>query len=172
MSNHQAHALSQPPSRYALGATCVTFNDVGHVLITRRRSPERWELPGGLVDPGEAFHDAAARETYEETGVHVKVHGLVGIYQHPSRGILAGIFIATAVSGEPRPTAESSTAEWTESEDALARLHPLYRPRLEDALAARNSVMLRVHEGAEVLSLFHSSRLSLNRGPLSSGAPE
>ncbi|MEU1555639.1 NUDIX domain-containing protein [Streptomyces scabiei] len=151
--------ISQTPRRYALGATCVTFNDVGRVLIARRRSPERWELPGGLVDPGEAFHDAATRETYEETGVHVKVHGLVGVYQHPSRGILAGIFIATAVSGEPRPTAESSVAEWADVEDALTRLHPLYRPRLEDALTARASVTFRVHEGTEVLSLFEATHV-------------
>lgn len=157
MSADQTYVISQPPRRYALGATCVAFNEVGHVLITRRRSPERWELPGGLVDPGEAFPDAAARETYEETGVHVKVHGLVGVYQHPSRGILAGIFIGTLVSGEPRPTAESSAAEWTEVEDALTRLHPLYRPRLKDALAARASVTLRVHEGTEVLSLFQAA---------------
>ncbi|MEU7297066.1 NUDIX domain-containing protein [Streptomyces exfoliatus] len=157
MSSDQTPVISQPPSRYVLGATCVAFNDVGRVLIARRRSPERWELPGGLVDPGEGFPDAAARETYEETGVHVNVHGLVGVYQHPSRGILAGIFIATAVSGEPHPTAESSAAEWAEVEDALTRLHPLYRPRLEDALAARASVTLRVHEGTEVLSLFEAT---------------
>lgn len=159
MISSRTHMISQPPRRYALGATCVAFNDVGRVLIARRRSPERWELPGGLVDPGEAFHDAATRETYEETGVHVKVHGLVGVYQHPSRGILAGIFIATAVSGEPRPTAESSAAEWADVEDALTRLHPLYRPRLEDALTARASVTLRVHEGTEVLSLFEATHV-------------
>lgn len=139
--------------RYLLGATCVAFDDAGHVLITRRRTPERWELPGGLVDPGEAFQDAARRETHEETGVHVEVHGLVGVYQHPSRGILAGVFLATALSGEPGPTAEASAAEWAAVEDALTRLHPLYRPRLEDALRARASVAFRVHEGTEVLAL-------------------
>ncbi|MFI2077602.1 NUDIX hydrolase [Streptomyces triculaminicus] len=159
MTTNQGHEAPHPSAGYVLGATCVAFNDMGHVLIARRRSPERWELPGGLVDPHEAFHDAAARETYEETGVLVKVHGLVGVYQHPSRGILAGLFIATALSGEPRPTAETSAAEWAEVEDALKRLHPLYRPRLGDVLAAKDSVTLRVHEGTEVLSLLKATRV-------------
>ncbi|MFI2345892.1 NUDIX hydrolase [Streptomyces sp. NPDC019443] len=144
---------------YMLGATCVVFNDIGHVLITRRRSPERWELPGGLLNPQESFHDAAARETYEETGVQVKVNGLVGVYQHPSRGILAGLFIAKALSGEPHPTPEASVAEWAEAEDALKRLHPLYRPRLEDALAATSSIAFRVHEGTAILTLLTPQRL-------------
>ncbi|MCX5387334.1 NUDIX hydrolase [Streptomyces sp. NBC_00083] len=164
MADRQAPAHARTSRSYVLGATCVAFNDLGQVLVGRRRSPERWELPGGLVDPGEAFHDAAVRETYEETGVHVEVHGLVGVYQHVSRGILAGIFIATAVSGEPGPTAESSAAEWTDVEDALARLHPLYRPRLEDALAARDSATFRVHEGTTVLSLFPAAHLAGRHG--------
>lgn len=153
MAKRKPREIYQPPKKYALGATCAAFDETGRVLITRRRSPKRWELPGGLVDPGETLPDAATRETYEETGVHVKIQGLVGVYQHPSRGILAGIFIALAESGEPRPTKESSAAEWVEVEEALARLHPLYRPRLEDAFAARTSVTFRVHEGAEILSL-------------------
>ncbi|MBV2155421.1 NUDIX hydrolase [Kitasatospora sp. SUK 42] len=157
MNNRLTAGISQPPERYALGATCVAFDDTGRVLVTRRRSPERWELPGGLVNPGEDFHAAAVRETYEETGVHVEVRGLVGVYQHSSRGILAGIFIATAVSGEPHPTAEASVAEWAEVEDALTRLHPLYRPRLEDALTATRSVTFRVHEGTEALSLLRAA---------------
>ncbi|AQT76836.1 NUDIX hydrolase [Streptomyces sp. fd1-xmd] len=142
-----------------MGATCVAFNDAGHVLVTRRRSPERWELPGGLVDPQESFHEAAVRETYEETGVLVEVNGLVGVYQHPSRGILAGLFLATALSGDPHPTPEASAAEWAEVGDALERLHPLYRPRLEDVLAATSTATLRVHEGTSVLSLLTAARI-------------
>jgi 8-oxo-dGTP diphosphatase len=141
------------PAGYALGATCIAFNGTGQVLITLRRSPRRWELPGGLVEPGEGFQAAAERETLEETGVTVRVHGLVGLYQHPSRGILAGLFTATALRGTPQPTAEASAAEWAQVDDALKILHPLYRPRLQDALAARHTVALRVHDGAETLSM-------------------
>ncbi|MFD0340145.1 NUDIX hydrolase [Streptomyces sp. NPDC127117] len=148
-----------PPS-YLLGATCIAFDETGRVLILLRRSPVRWELPGGLVEPGEHFPDAAVRETQEETGVTVRVRGLVGVYQHPSRGILAGLFLADAVSGEPHPTTEASIVEWTPVDEALEKLHPLYRPRLEDALAAGQKSVLRVHEGAQMISCLELSRRS------------
>ncbi|MEV6054479.1 NUDIX hydrolase [Streptomyces sp. NPDC052107] len=141
------------PDSYKLGATCVAFNTSGQVLIARRQSPDRWELPGGLVDPGESLSDAAARETFEETTVRVNVCGLVGLYQHPSRRILAAVFIATAIEGAaPQPTQETREARWSYVPDALCILHPLYRPRLEDALAASNTVAMRVHEGSTMLS--------------------
>ncbi|EDY47044.1 NUDIX hydrolase [Streptomyces clavuligerus] len=136
---------------YLLGATCVAFNEVGEVLIACRRDPPRWELPGGFVDPGERFPEAAVREALEETGVTVEVHGLVGLYQHPSRRVLAGLFVATAISGTPGETEESSDARWVDVDTALRTLHPLYRPRLEDVLAARYTVPLRVHEGADTV---------------------
>jgi 8-oxo-dGTP diphosphatase len=136
------------PSSYLLGATCVSFDSLGRVLINRRRSPDRWELPGGFVKPGEWFPDAAERETFEETRVRVKARGIVGIYQHPSAGILAAIFIADYVSGEPAVTAESSAVEWSGVDDALNKLDPLYRPRLESVLNAAHTAAFRVHEGS------------------------
>lgn len=144
---------------YRLGATCVTFDQMGRVLILRRRSPQRWELPGGLVEPGEGMHTAAERETLEETGVQAQVDGLVGIYQHPSRGLLVGLFVARFVSGEPQPTSEASSAVWESTDVALEQLHPLYRPRLEDVLTARHTSVLRVHEGVDNLALLRTRPL-------------
>jgi hypothetical protein len=47
-------------------------------------------------------------------------------------------------------------------QNRVQRLHPLYRPRLEDVLAAKDLVTLRVHEGTAVLSLLKATRISLH----------
>lgn len=38
------------------------------VVLVHSRFRQVWELPGGLIDPGETARDAAAREFAEETG--------------------------------------------------------------------------------------------------------
>lgn len=53
----------------------------GRVLLQERDAsaridPDRWGLPGGHVDEGESFADAARRELAEETGIDLGPHGL------------------------------------------------------------------------------------------------
>ena len=45
----------------------VLSGETGRVLLLQR-SNGRWEHPGGHLDPGEGYRDAAVREMREETG--------------------------------------------------------------------------------------------------------
>ncbi|MPZ65923.1 MAG: NUDIX domain-containing protein [Pseudonocardiaceae bacterium] len=47
--------------------TVVTFAD--RVLMGFDRWRRQWELPGGMLEPGETAWQAAVRELEEETGV-------------------------------------------------------------------------------------------------------
>jgi len=57
----------------------------GVVLIERANAPHGWALPGGFVDYGESVENAAVREALEETGLHVELTGLLGVYSDPGR---------------------------------------------------------------------------------------
>jgi 8-oxo-dGTP diphosphatase len=61
------------------GACAVVVDDRGHVLLGRRADTGEWALPAGAIDPGEQPAEAAIREVYEETGVHVVVERLAGV---------------------------------------------------------------------------------------------
>jgi 8-oxo-dGTP diphosphatase len=55
------------------------------VLIERANPPHGWALPGGFVDYGESFEQAARREAREETSLIVEHLHQFRTYSDPSR---------------------------------------------------------------------------------------
>ena len=58
---------------------CILDNN-GKVLLQRRGDSNKWGFPGSAIEIGETPEMAAIREVKEETGLDVKVSGLIGIY--------------------------------------------------------------------------------------------
>ncbi len=83
-----------------LGAAVAIFQN-GRLLLTKRDDWEVWCLPGGGVDPGETCAQAAVREACEETGLHVALTGLIGVYSRPhwNRGGLHLLLFAAEIVG-------------------------------------------------------------------------
>lgn len=77
----------------------------GIVLIKRKNPPPGWALPGGFVEYGESLESAALRESFEETGLRVKLVEQFHTYSSPNRDprrhTISTVFIATA-GGIPR----------------------------------------------------------------------
>lgn len=84
----------------------------GIVLIERKNPPHGWAIPGGFVDYGETVEAAAVREAKEETGLDVRLTGLLGVYSDPSRDprrhTISTVFVASATG---RPVADDDAAD-------------------------------------------------------------
>jgi 8-oxo-dGTP diphosphatase len=95
--------MTQPRNPFPTVDVIVELED-GIVLIERRNPPPGWAIPGGFVDYGESFEDAARREALEETGLEVTLVDLLGVYSDPARDprhhTVSAVYIGTA-SGEP-----------------------------------------------------------------------
>jgi ADP-ribose pyrophosphatase YjhB (NUDIX family) len=82
------------------------------VLVRRKNPPPGWAIPGGFVEYGESVEECALREAAEETGMEVRLTGLLGVYSDPSRDprfhTISTVYTA---EGEGKPRAGSDAAE-------------------------------------------------------------
>ena len=61
---------------------------LGHrfLLTQEHKYGATWSIPGGRVEPGETLSEAAIREVLEETGVPVKLDGVLRVEHSPGEG--------------------------------------------------------------------------------------
>ena len=81
----------------------------GKVLMVRRGMEPGlglWSLPGGYVDRGEVVETAAEREVMEETGLDVRIRGLVGVSSEAGHPVILVTYDAQIVGGKPTPGPE------------------------------------------------------------------
>jgi 8-oxo-dGTP pyrophosphatase MutT (NUDIX family) len=70
--------------RVVASAGAVVRDAHGRILLIKRTDDGSWCIPGGKLEPGESLQDCAVRECLEETGHHVEIHRLLGVYSEPS----------------------------------------------------------------------------------------
>jgi 8-oxo-dGTP diphosphatase len=90
------------PARSADLAAFVLLIEGGRVLLVKQSyGPRLWALPGGMARPGETLEEAAVREAREETGLDVRLGGLVAV---ADRGqLLLAVFAGAVRGGQMRP---------------------------------------------------------------------
>jgi len=89
-----------------LAVDAIIYNENGIVLIKRKNPPfeDKWALPGGFLEYGETVEDAVIREVEEETGLNIKIEGLLGVYSKPNRDprghIVSIVFVCREIGGK------------------------------------------------------------------------
>ena len=77
--------------------TIIETPDSRLVLVRRAIEPGYglWVFPGGYVDRGEELTAAAIREAREESGLDVRLDGLVNIYSYSGNSPIIVVYAAT-----------------------------------------------------------------------------
>ncbi len=100
----------------------------GSYLVGRRPDEKRhgglWEFPGGKVDAGESWLDAARRELAEELGMSVSAVGrlLLSVADEGSAFVIH--FVEVEASGDPVPSEHTAVGWHTPEELAGMPLAP------------------------------------------------
>jgi 8-oxo-dGTP diphosphatase len=74
--------------RIVVWAGVLIRQDESILLVRQGYGDRYWSLPGGMMEPGESIDHAAIREVQEETGLHVRIKRVVGLYSKPDEGAL------------------------------------------------------------------------------------
>jgi 8-oxo-dGTP diphosphatase len=71
------------PERPLVGVGGVVIDNGRALLIRRASEPLRgeWSIPGGMLELGETLEQGVARELLEETGLQVRVLGLIEVFE-------------------------------------------------------------------------------------------
>jgi 8-oxo-dGTP diphosphatase len=137
-------------ARVALGAACAIFDAEDRVLLVHHTYGRlNWELPGGLVEPGESPNEGAARELLEETGLTAELEGLTGVYLEPAHDfgpMLHFVFRARSRAGlAPRASSpEISEVGWWPVDRLPAPMSDFTERRIADAREGGPVVFARI----------------------------
>jgi len=115
----------------------LIFNQGKILTVSRKDNPNDFGLPGGKVDPGETFIDAAIRETKEETGIDLFC--LIPVFARMDGEFAAVCFLAQYI-GEIDNSLESGKVQWGTFTDINAGSFGEYNIELETHL--RNKKLL------------------------------
>jgi len=91
--------------------TAAIIEKEGKILIARRKKgdsmADKWEFPGGEIEPGETPEECLKRELFEEFGVETRVEDFIGSSQFLSspQPIELLAYKVFHLSGEFKPAA-------------------------------------------------------------------
>lgn len=152
---HMANETIRPTmgeQQIGIGVGAVVFRGDDVLVIKRGKEPfvGRWSIPGGGLHHGERLEDAVRREVMEETGVSIRIGGLIGVFEvvpeddggpAPARHLVLIDYWAEWEAGEPVAGDDAAAAEFHPLQEALRRVSwDETRTAIASAAKLRNTV--------------------------------
>ena len=141
--------------KLSVGCSACLFDQTGaKILLTQRTDNGRWCLPGGHMEAGESVSEVCVREMWEETGLHVRVDRLVGVYSSPDRlltyadgnqyHLVSLHFVVSLESGELGLSNETTAfGYFTRTEIDALDVMEHHRERIADSWASNSAAAVR-----------------------------
>ncbi len=91
-----------------VGSNAAIINEHGEILLMERANGTGWCLPCGWLEPNESPCEAAVRETWEETGLNIRILRLIDICTRKPNAVngpfttLSVVYLCEVIGGELR----------------------------------------------------------------------
>ena len=137
--------VAPKPNSLVPACGILAVDDLGRVLLQRRRDTGQWAIPMGKQELGETPSQCAIRETQEETGVLTEITDILGVYSDPGHIVAYTdgeirqewelIMLGRPVTGVPAANEEASDVRWVVVADLESLdIHPTQWRQLRDWL--------------------------------------
>jgi ADP-ribose pyrophosphatase YjhB (NUDIX family) len=125
-----------------VGCGAIIVDQLGRILLQRRKDLDVWGIPGGVMELGETFEETLKREVLEETNLSIKNIKLFGIYsgktgfsQYPNGDKVFSvqiIFYVEQYDGILKSNSESRELRFLYKEEIPKNLNPSQAPFILD----------------------------------------
>ena len=115
------------PERPVVGVGGVVIAGDRALLVRRGRPPleGEWSIPGGMLELGETLIEGVERELAEETGIEVRVAGLIEVFERisldadgrPQYHFVVLDYLCHVVRGEGRAGSDAAEIAWASDAD-------------------------------------------------------
>lgn len=85
--------------KFLIGITAIVHKN-DKILLLKHAYQYHWTLPGGFLKRSEPVYESIRRELKEETGLNIKVMGVLDIRNNPKKSMLDIVVDCKIIGGE------------------------------------------------------------------------